>query len=878
MPASRKPGGTQLPGDNKSQSTIPGRRAPRLYPSMNVKELSPSAVDIQNHLYTSFLQGSTADVALRVHGSWDAIYNLHRVVLIQSGFFRSLFTAGFAESSPRIGSSRGPEEIVIHFDDRNITRAAFELCISRLYGGGPPLDIAPSLIPTLTQPLTPSFPHEPLPHKVPADSHPATPHFLLSLLATAVYLSIPSLASQALTLILSTVGPHTVLKYLDFALGKPIGLPDHDAGEPDAAVGLESVAHIIEYERSVLDNASVKDSSIGDECSQKEDPEDRRTSAASISDDSEDYETEGVTKPPSYHYGAISDKIGEACACWLARWGTDILPYEEKLEEPTVHKERPTPVFSRGRSKTLPSGMYTPPNGVTSTAVREDFSIPVIWARGGLSAKWVVAVISADTFFIRGERERYDFARRVVELRRKVGINPAEEEEWVKLFDHGIYYTNMVMEDIIHISQDISPTNGRPFVPLATLQAALWTQSMLRHHITVRPVSASSPRGATPSPPPRDKELGITQTTADLLLARSASSLVPDPKVYFPTLGNSSIRIGDNGSNFSGTPEGGSLSMDQLFTSTSSLSPPPSSPTLKPNVVNSNTPATSEADFFGLRVTTHTASTAIASDPTGKSQWSSYPPYRFAVEFWDLESLKEKSRLYSHTVWYAGSLFNIYVQVVRKKGQVQLGIYLHRQSSIEPIPPSSAPATVLKRTESLITSPVAGTVALTTNPRMHLHRGSSSHGLPPLFPPLTQTTSHYSPSIHPSRSLTPISRPASGSLSSSVPSSLSASAPAASRAPALPATTPPVAPAQPFRDPRQAVSAYFMIACASATGASQTRFTSSPDVFAVSQSWGWKSSGLRTEEYMDVRAEAGAGREPAGKEVSLRATVVLGLV
>lgn len=51
---------------------------------MNLLGLGPSALDIQNHLYTSFLEGSTADVALRVRGSWHAIYNLHRVVLIQS--------------------------------------------------------------------------------------------------------------------------------------------------------------------------------------------------------------------------------------------------------------------------------------------------------------------------------------------------------------------------------------------------------------------------------------------------------------------------------------------------------------------------------------------------------------------------------------------------------------------------------------------------------------------------------------------------------------------------------------------------------------------------------------------------------------------------
>ncbi|GLB36572.1 hypothetical protein LshimejAT787_0308600 [Lyophyllum shimeji] len=843
---------------------------------MNAKSHSPSAADIQHHLYTSFLQGSTADVALRVHGSWDAIYKLHRVVLIQSGFFRSLFTAGFAESSPRPASANAPDEIVIHFDDPNITRAAFEVCISRLYGGGPPLDIAPHLIPSLSQPLTPSFPNEPPPHNVPIDHHPATPRFLLSLLATAVYLSIPSLASQAMTFILSTVGPHTVLRYLNFALGQDIGILDLEPGEPEAAVGLESVAQLIEYERSVAGTASLEQNScdLGDhdiKSDSASEPHATVTTSTSY-DSSDDYETEGAPRHP-YHYGAISDKIGEACACWLARWGTDLLPYEEQMDATISAKERDRPVISRKRSRTVPSA-----SNDVSEDVQKSLSIPLIWSRGGLNATWAAAIISADTFFIRGERERYEFARRVVELRRKSGVLPGEEEEWVKLFDQGIYYANMTMEDLIFISQDISPTTKRPFVPLTTLQAALWTQSTLRHKITARPMSSPRlpPLGSVPSPAPRDKELGITKTTADILATSSTS----DAMVYFPVPGNSSVRIGDNGSNFSGSPDGGSLSMDQLFTSTSSLSPPPpSSPTLKPNTVTANAGRlTSEADFFGLRPAAFTAAAAISSDPSGKSQWSPYPPCRFAVEFWDIESLKEKSRIYSHTVWYAGSLFNIYVQVVRKKGQVQLGIYLHRQSSIEPIPPASAPACLVTPVAETLGSSNVGAVAPITTQRLSHNRGPS---LPSLFSPPSHTTVHTSPSIYPSsKSTTPLSSGnISASPSSPTPSSLSASVTSSIT---LPATSAPVTPPQPYRDPRPSISAYFTISCASATGSSQTRFTSSPDVFSVGQSWGWKSSSLRTEEYMDVRhgadSSVSAGREPSRREASLRATIVLGLV
>lgn len=40
--------------------------------------------DVQTHLYSAFLAGRTPDVALRVRGSWEGVYRLHRVVLIQA--------------------------------------------------------------------------------------------------------------------------------------------------------------------------------------------------------------------------------------------------------------------------------------------------------------------------------------------------------------------------------------------------------------------------------------------------------------------------------------------------------------------------------------------------------------------------------------------------------------------------------------------------------------------------------------------------------------------------------------------------------------------------------------------------------------------------
>lgn len=386
------------------------------------------------------------------------------------------------------------------------------------------------------------------------------------------------------------------------------------------------------------------------------------------------------------------------------------------------------------------------------------------------------------------------------------------------------------------ISRDVSSFTGRTYVPLPVLQAAHWSQSLLRHQITAKPPSSSSRVSPPASPSPsRDKDLGLTITTADILTTLSSKNSQFDgneeeDKPYYPIPTDSSLRLGDPG-HIEGT------SMDQLFELSTHVT----------DHKRGNRLTTSESNFFGLIADRQMASSCVTADPSGRSRWSPYPPFRFAVEFWDIESLKEKCRLHSHTIWYSGSLFNVYVQVVRKKG-VQLGIYLHRQSSIDPIPPSSTPS--LTRAERA--------------------RNRSSSLSPNIVSSSSAPSAHYSPSIHPpSRSSTPLS-------STVTPSTQYASY--ALGANSVPATAPPVMPSQPYRDPRSPISLYFTISCAGATGSSLTRFSSAPDVFSVSQSWGWKSSSLMTEEYSEVGSILITPTPSAGREVSLRATVTLGIV
>lgn len=83
----------------------------------------------------------------------------------------------------------------------------------------------------------------------------------------------------------------------------------------------------------------------------------------------------------------------------------------------------------------------------------------------------------------------------------------------------------------------------------------------------------------------------------------------------------------------------------------------------------------------------------IPEDVDNGERFTKLEPFRFSVEFWGVDHLAEKERLYSETHFYAGSWFNVYVQTIKKKDKgTQLGIYLHRQNPNEPLPTPSSPS------------------------------------------------------------------------------------------------------------------------------------------------------------------------------------------
>lgn len=276
--------------------------------------------------------------------------------------------------------------------------------------------------------------------------------------------------------------------------------------------------------------------------------------------------------------------------------------------------------------------------------------------------------------------------------------------------------------------------------------------------------------------------------------------------------------------------------------------------------------------------------------------YSLYPPFRFAVEFPNPRSLKEKKRVYSRTVWYAGSFWNVYIQKLETSKNTQLGVYLHRaKDNTDDDPRHSSVDERIGQMELLMRR--------NQRPRQQQQRQSNdthaeadedagaSSGDPDatLIPPSAETSRNNAISsllrgdpIHKSsQNQLPLSSLPDPAFNASPLSdtddpyaSFDYSFGLSNRTPGInPARKSPVVP--PYADARPTIRTYFKIFSPSKGGRMIATYESAPDRFNFSQSWGWKSSTmilddgfLPYDENVERREAKGSGR--------LRFMVVIG--
>ncbi|ETI28119.1 hypothetical protein G647_00568 [Cladophialophora carrionii CBS 160.54] len=272
--------------------------------------------------------------------------------------------------------------------------------------------------------------------------------------------------------------------------------------------------------------------------------------------------------------------------------------------------------------------------------------------------------------------------------------------------------------------------------------------------------------------------------------------------------------------------------------------------------------------------------------PTSAPRFSYYPPFRFSAEFPNPRTLKEKKRVYSHTVWYAGSLWNLYIQRVNNSKVQQLGIYLHRAKEKEPVD-----------------DPLNQWMAANVDERIgqleremllrKSERGGRSWQIVDALRRSTveqedtsaESTQEYdSANPQPSEGGAQAPRPQSAKSTQKTPwvaGRLSTST-AGPEGQLLDSDEEDaellrtnrkynVSAMPPYMDSRPTIRTYFKIYSPSKAGRLLSIYESAPDKFDVSKSWGWKSSQMQLDDGI-----GGSDNIKSSKDGKLRYMVVIG--
>lgn len=263
-------------------------------------------------------------------------------------------------------------------------------------------------------------------------------------------------------------------------------------------------------------------------------------------------------------------------------------------------------------------------------------------------------------------------------------------ERILVLLDEGIHYIHMDYEQLEFIrgARDVF---GLPVMPERVISNALWQQMSLRHRVLNTDESAqelglsqSSPepevgnaatktgRGA----PAKGKQKSVASTTSDNSIESDSWDGNGRPRKFWIPSSDCNIVLG-NGA-------------DPVVTTSNSFQRHASrlSATIQPEDAQWATDFASTPSTFTNPNTKDFTQRPISAGGGNAGQpkpiaYTQFPPFRFSAEFPNPRFLKEKKRVYSRTVSYAGSLWNIYIQKVRSAKNVQLGVYLHRAKERE---------------------------------------------------------------------------------------------------------------------------------------------------------------------------------------------------
>ena len=268
--------------------------------------------------------------------------------------------------------------------------------------------------------------------------------------------------------------------------------------------------------------------------------------------------------------------------------------------------------------------------------------------------------------------------------------------------------------------------------------------------------------------------------------------------------------------------------------------------------------------------------------------YTHYPPFRFSAEFPNVRLLKDKKRVYSRTVWYAGSLWNVYVQKVETPKNTQLGVYLHRAKEREASEDivvarhGSVDESIghLERELLLGRRDRSRHRRQVNNTALDIDEDNSGSGGDPdaTLVPGSSTDAQRATVLNGllrGQGITKASQTPGSLMLSNLPDRNHTTTPDTDedvseifqnmhlKVPAL----------SPYVDGRPTIRTYFKIYTPSKGGRVLSVYESAPDKFNFSQSWGWKSSNMVLDDGM-----LGYDETARSKDGRLRFMVVIGMI
>lgn len=507
-----------------------------------------------------------------------------------------------------------------------------------------------------------------------------------------------------------------------------------------------------------------------------------------------------------------------------------------------------------------------------------------------------------------------------------VYTNP-DIERLLVLLDEGIHYVHMEYEQLEFI-RNARDVFGLPVMPERVISNALWQQLALRQTVVNADESSQELGLCHPPQEPETTDPQPNECNSAAKGKQKAAELADEPEMESESWdGNGKPRKFWIPSSDCNIVLGNGADPVVTTSNTFQRHATRLSATIQPEDAQWATDFASTPSTLANPNTRNYPQRPLSAGGSNAGQpkslaFSEFPPFRFAAEFPNPRFLKEKKRVYSRTVSYAGSLWNIYIQKVRSAKNVQLGVYLHRAKERE---------TDETTQDSGVTQQNNGTVdarigqlereMLMRSERRERRRStrvtlqdniaeddtSGSGGDPdstlvssgsrnPPFPssslgrrrsvPIARLSSRgiHTLAASPPDAQGPESTLTSSTLHHSSDSDSDSPSPAylnPSLAPLARRTRLSLPTLPPYVDTRPTIKTYFKIYSPSKGGRMLSIYESAPDEFNFSQSWGWKSSTLMLDEVTltgpDDAAPAPAPGVPTRRgEGKLRFMVVIG--